>query len=779
MKKLILFLFLVPFLMLAQNPTNFPYGIKNPVAPTNTTPTYLTTTSTTGLQEKIPSAYIEKTANKTSTISGYSETLYPNEKSTHDALDLKLNISDLPTNLTLYPTTTASDVSGYVVMVKDIHDVRYNTTAVDVSTPTITTTDQLVSQRISDAGVLIGQPGVFNITTFGNIRHLNGSGSATFYFKVFHRDSAGVETLICTSSISSPVTDGGYSEFTASGVWDDGDFVASDRIVIKSYANRIAGGSDPVYQFQFGGTSPVRTLLPVPFSVVDAGYELSANKQNSLAIDGTGTKYPTVDAVNAGLPVNYSKIVYVNATSPITATIFDTENPPVTNDNLLKNDVANLYIGTDASTWVYNSSTYVTKSVTATSSNFYLAGTTTDAGNTKTGHITRSGAVTLTGSLNMAIAKISITPNTSAGSYDILTRNSSTTALEKKSVSDFIQTTGSQSKTGKLTMSSTDVITGGFVNINGATTGSFSSNSNNSTGFFNQNNNNSTSDFNVDRNTSTGRFARQINESSGSFFSQSNQSTGFFLNRENTSSGVFSTNSNQSAGVFEKINSTTGSTGDLIQYLKNNVVTTSINHLGEINTVTPTASTQVATKGYTDAKITQTITNGVTDKSPSEDAVYDAIDGVVKTIISDIPTSTNTGGVSEVLMHTYTIAGGKLPASCMPNLKIRIAKTGTAGTVTVKVRVNTVNDFATATNIGFFTSATSMLGSVFVRNFTLQGGQLTHTNAANSSINDESANANVNGVISYDPSVTQYWFISLQNSNAGDTTRVNSIKMVN
>jgi len=758
--------------------TKFPYGIRNQSVQTITTPTYLNTQGTDGTQGVIPSAYIEKTANKTNTISGYSETLYPNEKATHDALDLKLNISDLPTNLTLYPTTTASDVSGYVVMVKDIHDVRYNTTAVDVSTPTITTTDQLVSQRISDAGVLIGQPGVFNITTFGNIRHLSGSGTATFYFKVFHRDSAGIETLICTSSISAPVTDGGYSEFTASGVWDDGDFVASDRIVIKSYANRIAGGSDPVYQFQFGGTSPVRTLLPVPFSVVDAGYELSANKQNSLAIDGTGTKYPTVDAVNAGLPANYSKIVYVNATSPITATIFDTENPPVTNDNLLKNDVANLYIGTDASTWVYNSTTYVTKTVPSTS-NFNTFGTTVDAGSSKTSHITRSGAVTLTGPLNILNLKISSTPVTSAGSYDILTRNSSTTALEKKLVSDFVQTTGSQSKTGKLTMSSTDAVTGGFVNINGATTGSFSSNSNNSTGFFNQNNNNSTSDFNVDRNTSTGRFARQTNESSGSFFSQSNQSTGFFLNRENQSTGVFSTNSNQSTGVFEKINSTTGSTGDLLQYLKNNVVTTSINHLGEINTMNPTASTQVATKGYTDAKITQTITNGVTDKSPSEDAVFDAIDGIVKTIISDTPTSTNTGGVSEVLMHTYTIAGGKLPASCMPNLKIRIAKTGTAGTVTVKVRVNTVNDFATATNIGFFTSATTMLGSVFVRNFTLQGGQLTHTNAANSSINDESANANVNGVISYDPSVTQYWFVSLQNSNAGDTTRVNSIKMVN
>ncbi len=32
-----------------------------------------------------------------------------------------------------------------------------------------------------------------------------------------------------------------------------------------------------------------------------AGAELTANKQNNLNIDGTGTKYPTVDAVNAGL----------------------------------------------------------------------------------------------------------------------------------------------------------------------------------------------------------------------------------------------------------------------------------------------------------------------------------------------------------------------------------------------------------------------------------------------------------------------------------------------
>jgi hypothetical protein len=35
--------------------------------------------------------------------------------------------------------------------------------------------------------------------------------------------------------------------------------------------------------------------------VLGSDVEIQSNKQDSLAVDGTGTKYPTVDAVNAGL----------------------------------------------------------------------------------------------------------------------------------------------------------------------------------------------------------------------------------------------------------------------------------------------------------------------------------------------------------------------------------------------------------------------------------------------------------------------------------------------
>ena len=480
---------------------------------------------------------------------------------------------------------------------------------------------------------------------------------------------------------------------------------------------------------------------------VDSGAskENIANKQNDLTIDGTGTKYPTVDAVNAVLPTTYSKVVYVNATSPTTATIFDTENPPVTNDNLLKNDTANLYIGTDASTWVYLTGTgYVTKIVPSTS-NFNTFGTTIDAGNSKTSHITRSGAVTLTGPLNILNLKIATTPTTSSGSYDILTRNSSTTALEKKLVSDFIQTTGNQSMSGDKT----------FTGVLSAKTIFVSSQNSGYSVYLD--------------NTSGGNGLDGRNYSGGNFiYATPGSGNGFYFN---LLSGT--------TGVGGKINSATTATGNLLEFQKNSVNTTVINHLGEIITMSPTATNQVATKGYTDAKITQTITNGVTDKSPSEDAVYDATFDAVKTIITDTPTSTNTGSVSEVLMHTYAIAGGKLPTSCMPNLKVRMSKLGTAGTVTIKVRVNSVNDFATSTNLGFFTTLTSSRAAVFVRNFTLQGGELISYNTANSLVNDEAVSGVDNGVTTYNPNITQYWFFSLQNSNAGDTTRIHSVKLVN
>jgi hypothetical protein len=198
-----------------------------------------------------------------------------------------LTSADLPSTLDLFATTSPDPIiGGYSVLVRNILDPRFNTVAVDVSTGAITTTTQLLSSLISDTNVISGNPGLFNITTIGNITRVSGSGTADFFFRIYKRDAGGTETFITQSSNTLPVTNGGYVEFSTTALWNDGIFLSTDRIVIKYYANRIAGGSNPVYQFQFGGISPVRSVAAVPVAVLPNIYLSDlADVENVPALD--------------------------------------------------------------------------------------------------------------------------------------------------------------------------------------------------------------------------------------------------------------------------------------------------------------------------------------------------------------------------------------------------------------------------------------------------------------------------------------------------------------
>lgn len=178
----------------------------------------------------------------------------------------RLSIAAQVANIILYPTTASSDISGYFRMVNNLEDPDYNDTAVDIPTGTINTNDQLLASLASDANILVGNPGIINITTIGNIRKTAGNSQqyVSFYFKVFKRDLSGTETLIATSDDTPNVistTD--YQEFSASAILNNGIFLNTDRIVVKYYAH-LSGNVGSAYEFQFGGSSPVRTLLPAP-----------------------------------------------------------------------------------------------------------------------------------------------------------------------------------------------------------------------------------------------------------------------------------------------------------------------------------------------------------------------------------------------------------------------------------------------------------------------------------------------------------------------------------
>jgi hypothetical protein len=170
----------------------------------------------------------------------------------------------------LYPTNVSSDISGYFKMVTSIDDLSYNTTAVDIPTGIINTDNQLLASLVSEPGVIIGNPGVINITTIGNIKRTVGNNNqyAAFYFTISKRSISGTETLLTTSNETPDVIIPNiYEEFSATALLNNGEFLNTDRIVIKYYAD-LTGNTGSNYDFQFGGTNPVRTLFPVPVSSI-------------------------------------------------------------------------------------------------------------------------------------------------------------------------------------------------------------------------------------------------------------------------------------------------------------------------------------------------------------------------------------------------------------------------------------------------------------------------------------------------------------------------------
>jgi hypothetical protein len=265
-----------------------------------------------------------------------------------DGVSHFISLNDLPSNLILYATTAASDIPTYVKLVSSITDPSYNTVAVNVSTGSITTTNQFISALITSPNVIVGNPGVINISTIGNIRRTAGTGDAEFYFEVYKRDSTGTETLITTSGNTPPVFNGVYAQFSATALWNDGTFLSTDRIVLKFYGSRIVGGSAPTYDFQFGGSSPVRSLVPLPLTVSPSNSIQIVSKDitDSTALTGTtaitlmksvlipANTYATGDVVKllnrsirstaTGTAINY---FYINTTNSLTgATLVGTQS---------------------------------------------------------------------------------------------------------------------------------------------------------------------------------------------------------------------------------------------------------------------------------------------------------------------------------------------------------------------------------------------------------------------------------------------------------------------
>jgi hypothetical protein len=223
-------------------------------------------------------------ADETSYDNTASGLVASNVQSAIDELqDKKLNVADLAANVVFYPTSANSDIATYFKLVTSTDDTDYDDPAVDISTGVISGSDQFIAALASEAGILVGATGVISISTVGNVRRVSGFGQADFYFEVYKRDSGGTETLMGTSNSTPEAGENTYEQFFAECLITSTTFAETDRIVFKYYGNRTGGIGDSEFEFQFGGTAPVRSNLPVPVNVVS-----HANDAEDILVDTGG-----------------------------------------------------------------------------------------------------------------------------------------------------------------------------------------------------------------------------------------------------------------------------------------------------------------------------------------------------------------------------------------------------------------------------------------------------------------------------------------------------------
>ena len=185
----------------------------------------------------------------------------------------KASIDLLSSNITLFPTTaTSPDVTGHNRLVTSKADSDYDDTAVNVSTGSIGTSETLVGELASDDNIIEGSIAGITVTLIGNIEKLTGNANqgSHFYFKIYRRESDGTEHLMGESFHTETIyeTDG-YEQFSSSVYLSDSGlstFTLTDRIVLRFYG--VSDNTATSYQFQFGGSAPIRSIVPVPVSVI-------------------------------------------------------------------------------------------------------------------------------------------------------------------------------------------------------------------------------------------------------------------------------------------------------------------------------------------------------------------------------------------------------------------------------------------------------------------------------------------------------------------------------
>lgn len=189
----------------------------------------------------------------------------------------------------------------------------------------------------------------------------------------------------------------------------------------------------------------------------------------------------------------------------------------------------------------------------------------------------------------------------------------------------------------------------------------------------------------------------------------------------------------------------------------------------------------------TSANITQVITNGVTDKAPSEDAVFDALalklnsndasvnnTRITRAIFKQNLTLSHTGDTSNTLKYSSLIAGGTFNANDILKWSALIGATSNANAKTFRFYFNTSASLSGATLVATYAVSS---GAVLLTTSRLMvfknsvSSQEIHA-VAGAVQSEYSASGSTPSALTINFAVDQYFIVAIQLGNSGDTANI-------
>jgi nitrogen fixation protein len=171
--------------------------------------------------------------------------------------------------------------------------------------------------------------------------------------------------------------------------------------------------------------------------------------------------------------------------------------------------------------------------------------------------------------------------------------------------------------------------------------------------------------------------------------------------------------------------------------------------------------------------IEDSITNGVTDKAPSQNAVFDAL-ALKQNIVSLYNLTsqiTHTGTTAKTLLLTYFIPANTFTNGDFLNFSALVTKAANIGSTTHTIEINTTNTLTGATIITTAGFNTTNLSLKLKREIALTGGNGYVLNISNNTQNDQTINAAANTMptFTYNLAADLYLFVTCQLTNATDS----------